>query len=554
MRLYKLIIKDFRGLKGDNNVILFENSNIIFLIGQNNVGKSTYLRAYEFLTNSSQRASEEDFNDNSLLNPIIIESWFIKEDGDENEEELKIKKTTEPDWIRKWVDSDGYIKIRKTWTKFNESFLKETFLPSENTWVLNGFGGFDTLFSRYAPKAISINAMESQNTLEEKVNKLIQDEFIKKIRTDNKLLCDEITSKITELQNIITNSEKINSYNSEINSNFQKIFSDLTLKIDSSKEENIKIEDSFKKNHTISIHKTNSERFETFLQNGHGVIRQALFNFITFINKEKGNTKKEYLILFEEPELFLHPKIAFKLRETLYQLTENSPFQLICATHSPLMIDISKPQSSLIRITKDENSFNHSFQVGEDIFMKNDEQKQIVQMINRFNPHICEVFYSDKVIVVEGDTETIVYRELLKNFYPHEEIFVLNSGSKNNIPFFQKILTSFNIEHYIIHDTDSELTVKGKRNSAWTLNEIIWENVIISNKIKNGLSKRYVHHTNFETAHNINLNGNKDKPLKAYQFASQITNIEPKPQCLIWLDDILGKNEILHDMNYIESL
>lgn len=42
MKLQKLIIKNFRGLKGEN-VINFENSNIIFLIGQNNVGKSTFL-------------------------------------------------------------------------------------------------------------------------------------------------------------------------------------------------------------------------------------------------------------------------------------------------------------------------------------------------------------------------------------------------------------------------------------------------------------------------------------------------------------------------------
>lgn len=49
MRLYQLKIKNFRGLKGDGNIIKFDNSDIIFLIGQNNVGKSTYLRGYEFL-------------------------------------------------------------------------------------------------------------------------------------------------------------------------------------------------------------------------------------------------------------------------------------------------------------------------------------------------------------------------------------------------------------------------------------------------------------------------------------------------------------------------
>ncbi len=44
-------------------------------------------------------------------------------------------------------------------------------------------------------------------------------------------------------------------------------------------------------------------------------------------------------------------------------------------------------------------------------------------MINLFNPHVCEAFYADKVILVEGDTEAIVYRALLKEYYPEEEVF-----------------------------------------------------------------------------------------------------------------------------------
>lgn len=61
MKLQRITIKNFRGLKGDSNTIDFSNSNIIFLIGQNNVGKSTYLRAYEFFVNPAQSAEKEDF-------------------------------------------------------------------------------------------------------------------------------------------------------------------------------------------------------------------------------------------------------------------------------------------------------------------------------------------------------------------------------------------------------------------------------------------------------------------------------------------------------------
>lgn len=555
MKLQRLIISNFRGLKGEKNIIDFSKSNILFLIGQNNVGKSTYLRAYEFFVNSKQNATKEDFYNYDTSIPIVMEGWFLKEDNDENEDELqKDGKNKDPKWAEKWVcQNDNLIKIRKSWNSIGP-FKKETFSPSNSQWVENGFGGMDSLFTKYSPTPIAINAMEDEASLEEKVNKLIQDDFIKKIREQQKDLCDEIINKIKSLQDKITDSETIKAFDENINKHFKETFSDLELKIQSSKEENIKLEDAFKKNHTITVSRSGNERKESFLQNGHGIIRQALFNFIAFLKENTQGNRKDFLILFEEPELFLHPKVTFRLRESLYQLAENSPYQILCATHSPMMIDVSKPHSSLIRAVKKENEETMTYQVGEDVFAKDEERKQQVQMINRFNPHVCEAFYADMVILVEGDTETIVYRDLLKRFYPKEEVFVLNTGSKNNIPFFQEILTAFRIKHCVIHDADTEFNSKNNRNSAWTLNASIWELIEKANQIEQGLARRYVHIANFENAHGYNLLSGKDKPLQAYKFTLTIKdNVENQPDCLKWLNDYLGKQEILHDQQYIEN-
>jgi len=410
MKLQRLIVRNFRGLKGDGNVIDFSDSNIIFLIGQNNVGKSTYLRAYEFFVSPSQNAEMADFYNHDVSTPIVMEGLFLVEDPDAEDQELqKDGKIHDPDWIQKWADDKRIIRVRKTWSGVGK-FKKETFSPQESGWVNNGFGGIDTLFAKYSPTPIFINAMEDEKSLEEKVNKLIQDNFIKKVREQHKELCEEIIKRIKELQEAITTSDDVKQFDKNLNKHFQETFSDLRLTIEASGEENIKLEDAFKKNHTISVTSSNSGREESFLQNGHGVIRQALFNFIAFLKESLPGSRKEYMILFEEPELFLHPKVAYKLRESLYALADNSPYQVLCATHSPLMIDISKKHASLIRITKDpeENTFTH--QVGENVFGGTEERKQQVQMINRFNPHVCEAFYADEVILVEGDTEAIVYR------------------------------------------------------------------------------------------------------------------------------------------------
>lgn len=553
MKLQKLIIKNFRGLKGKNNVIDFSGSNIIFLIGQNNVGKSSFLRAYEFFVNPKQIAILTDFFNYDLNTPIEIEGYFLKEKIDEEDEELRGKaKQAEPDWVDKWVDADNLIKIKKIWKNKDEAGDKYTYSPVKQEWVKDGFGGLPTLFQKYSPTPIGINAMETEASLEEKVNKLIQDEMLKKLRNDFPEEFNNLLEGVKGLQQKILGTDIVAAYNDDLNEHFRKVFTDLTLKIDPKNDEYIKLEDAFKKNHSVNIKKDNINRTEVFTQYGHGVIRQALYNFISFLKREKEGKRKEYLILFEEPELFLHPEITFRLRKNLYDLAENSPFQILCATHSSLMIDISKSHSSLVRVVKAESEDTATYQVGDDVFRSNNEKKKRIQMINRFNPHICESFYAKKVIIVEGDTEAIVFRDLIGRFYNTFEIYVLNAGSKNNIPFFQEIFTAFHIEHYVIHDCDSRKNENGKANSAWTLNSAIWEKIEIANVKKMGLARRYVHINNFETAHKINLTG-KDKPTNAYEYVITL-NLESDVPCLNYLKDILGAQQILHDAAFVEAL
>lgn len=555
MKLLKLIIKNFRGLKGEENVIDFSKSDIIFLIGQNNVGKSTYLRAYEFFVASKQNALDTDFYNYDTEFPIVMEGHFLKEDGDEEDNAfVGTGKNADPEWVEKWADAQGIIKVRKTWSRVDSQFEKETFSPIEGAWVKNGFGGMDSLFTKCAPQPIAINAMEDEKSLQEKVNKLIQDNYIKNLKISHEAEYNAALDAISRLQEIVTDSDEVATLNDELNEHFKETFNGLILKIHADKVENIKPEDTIKKNHTVVVERVDNGRKETFLQNGHGVIRQALFNFLTFLQAHGEGNQKKYIILFEEPELFLHPKVTFNLRESLYNLAKNSPYQVLCATHSPMMIDVSKPHSSLIRAVKDSDESTHTYQVDEDVFGKDDERKQQVQMINRFNPHICEAFYADNVILVEGDTEAIVYRDLLKRFYPTREVFVLNTGSKNNFPFFQEILTAFHIKHCAIHDVDTELLENEKHNSAWALNETIWNKVVDANSIEHGLARRYVHNANFENAHRYNLLAGKDKPLQAYKFAKTIKTVDDEVDCLKWLNDYLGSQTMLHDMAYIAGI
>ncbi|MFL1669798.1 MULTISPECIES: ATP-dependent endonuclease [Bacillus cereus group] len=553
MKLKKLVVNNFRGLRGEENIIDFEGSDIIFLIGKNNFGKSTFLHAYNFFVEPKVKSTIEDFYNKNTSHEIEICGIFTYEESDGQDVLLN---QADPDWIHKWVDEDGFIRIKKVWSSVGEEGKKQTYHPNTKEYVDGGFGGFDTLLKRYAPTAIPINAVTSAEDLEKQINDIITKKHIKKLETDYSDKYNSIITGLNELKDEISSSSDISNINEKMNQFFAEVFPHLALQIYSVPESGIDIAKTLKATHGISVTDRDvAEEMYDLKKNGHGVMRQAFFSFLSTLGTDLEKTRKEYLILFEEPELYLHPEAIFSLREQLYKLAQDSPFQVLCATHSPLMIDTSKPHASLVRLTKDTEKNTRTYQVKFDVY--EGDEKNFLQMINRFNPHICECFFADEVVLVEGDTEAVIYRDLISRYYKNEkEVFILNTGSKANMVFYQKILTHFGIKHVVVHDVDSP-TYKTKKdeiktNAMWSFNQSIWEQITKSNQDFPGISRRYTHYLNFEMAHDYKENKKKGKPLSAYEFAQTITKESELP-CIKFLDDLFDESTINHTQEDIES-
>lgn len=550
------------------------NQISFFLIGKNNNGKSTFLHAYDFFVSPKKRATIEDFSDFNTTEKIEIEGIFISEPDDSKDKDLS---KGEPSWIENWVDKNNRISIKKTWSNINEEGKKQTYSPKEGQYIEGGFGGFDTLLKKYAPSAIMINAVTSSEDLEKLINDIITKNHIKKLETEYSEDYDNIITSLENLKGKISNAEDITKINSDMTNFFKKTFPEYSLKIAPIQDSGVDITKTLKSTHGIKVGKSdnnksqnsaenivsdyNDENFHSLDKNGHGIMRQAFFSFLSTYGAEIKKEEKEYLILFEEPELYLHPSAIFSLRDQLYELAENSPYQIMCATHSPLMIDTSKTHSSLIRLEKErQNSITKTRQVDFDLYTS--EEKDYLQMMNRFNPHICESFFADEVILVEGDTEAIIYRELIKKFYSdYREVFVLNTGSKSNMVFYQKILTHFGIKHVVVHDVDSKTVKinKGKEtereqtNAMWTYNQKIWDQIVTSNTEIKGISRRFVHNRNFEDAHDYKYDFKKGKPLSAFEFAKQIER-DSKIPSIRFLDDFFGEGIINFSPEDIEEI
>jgi predicted ATP-dependent endonuclease of OLD family len=180
--------------------------------------------------------------------------------------------------------------------------------------------------------------------------------------------------------------------------------------------------------------------------------------------------RKEYLVLFEEPELFLHPHLMRQLRDLVYSVSVgSSPFQVLCASHSPQMIDLSRTKSSLVRMVRTEEG-TKLFQLSDPdlIAAQNTDSKldlkERMYEVLRFNPYICESFYADEVVLIEGPTEELMLRGILQTEKAKKDIFIVNCGSITNVPFYQRIYEKFSIRYHVICDTDDVPEVRKGKN------------------------------------------------------------------------------------------
>lgn len=474
MKIISFAVNNFRGIAGglENNTIEFNNSNTIFLLGQNNVGKSSFLKAYEFFYKNSSPTIEDIYRMNSD-NIIEFELVLQLDDFDFEKDSIANKK----DGLKKWLNNDNLLKIKrvikpKLGTKISfEKTENYTWDYEQNNWVQKNYGGIglDTVFQAALPTPIFIKAMPTEAEGEAIINEILKQKASANLADKERQELKEAQAKIQKLQDKLYNPESIQIYKEEVNKYFQSLFPNTKIEL-SEKDKTKWTENSIGKSFAIHFeHNSNGEKDDAIPTShervGHGAVRSAIFSLLLMRDVaeefKRVENRKDYIVLFEEPELFLHPKLMKQLRTLIYKVSEiDTPYQILCASHSPQMIDITKEKSSLVRMVK-YNEGTRLFQINDE-FLKDskeikskEELKQEMNEVLRFNPFICESFYADEVVLIEGPTEEIILRGYFNEVQTNKDIFVVNCGTVNNIPFFQKIFSRFNIKYHVICDSDT---------------------------------------------------------------------------------------------------
>ena len=188
--------------------------------------------------------------------------------------------------------------------------------------------------------------------------------------------------------------------------------------------------------------------------------------------------KESAILLFEEPELFLHPHGRRHLARLLRNLSEDGT-QVVYTTHSQDFVDLERMDTvQLVSKTADDGT---SLRTPTNAPLST-EWRQKLKQIRQFSSPRNEVFFADSVILVEGATELGAI-PFLADMMPVPLDFdqlncsVIETGGKDSLPLFIRMMVALNKRILVIYDTDSDKTnpndveTNNKKNEA-ILNEI----------------------------------------------------------------------------------
>jgi putative ATP-dependent endonuclease of OLD family len=144
-------------------------------------------------------------------------------------------------------------------------------------------------------------------------------------------------------------------------------------------------------------------------------------------------------------------------------------------THSPSFIDISRDNTTVVRV---ERATSGSI-IGTTVFHPDkvnltSHDKELLKLLNQWDPHVGEFFFGSRNIIVEGDTEFSAFREIIeKDRAKYRNVHVVRARGKYIIPIIIKIMNQFGSPYAVLHDTDTPTLNSGKANPAWRANEQI---------------------------------------------------------------------------------
>ncbi len=500
MKIISVKIHNFRSLREST----FHMNNYSVLIGANNQGKSNILRALRIFYEYNRQKFNED-EDFPKFPTDDDESWIeIEYQLPESDYQLLKEEYQLPNNIlkvRKYLKSENPNRVKSNQSNIfgytNNGLSESLFYGAKNisqAKLGNALYIPDVMKTEEAFKTTGPSPF--RDVLSFVMGKVVKKSQAYQTLQDSFRIFDEQFSQETSkdgysLQEL---SESINKHLTEWGVKFQLNIQPLNS-------------DDIVKNlvgHSLLDDELDKE---VYIRNfGQGLQRHLIYTLIKISEQyvdKPGPEKKEFnpdftIILFEEPEVFLHPNQQEILNISLQSLSTDISQQILISTHSPIFVSKNIDDiSSLIRVEKSDGvtklfqisslqrenliksndslyeyltlKSNASDIPGEDkaalksLLVESDQNTRIEQEAIRYlmwlDSERCCSFFAENVCICEGPSEKRFIDYMIRNHWQEEfknkKIYFFEAGGKFQIHRFMNLFSYLGINHSVLYDQDT---------------------------------------------------------------------------------------------------
>ena len=484
MKFESIKIRNFRNF--EDIELTLSNKNIFF--GLNDVGKTNFLYALRYVFDKDIRKLnlvDSDFHNKQLDKPIeIIVTLDISdvEDSDCQKLRAQLKGALQS------KHSKVYIKLLAEYNK-NELLA----LP-----LLYWGGDLDNLQEMkqrgylyeidYVFNVIYIDSyVDLYSLFKKNVSQLIKNE-----NDDDKVAFANIQKTVDELNNNISSLSGIKEFENRLTPEYQK-FRDEGISVSIKSEIAVK---GLYSNIIPYIKQNDDENLYPTAGEGRKKLQAySIFDILADENAEKKIT----LFLIEEPENHLHKSMQIALSQILF--TDTKYTYLFVTTHSPFVL-YEMDDVNLVRIYSDRkiNGISTFYKVPENY-------EKARKMLNRC---LSEAIFANKVLLVEGPSEYMLFSKVLAIVHPFYEADGIYILSVDGVGFETYFSILDKLEIFIVVKTDNDLrAVKGKGTYSVLgfsrCNNLIGKKLLPTKQIteKSVDAKRTLYNANKETLDKI---------------------------------------------------
>jgi energy-coupling factor transporter ATP-binding protein EcfA2 len=246
-----------------------------------------------------------------------------------------------------------------------------------------------------------------------------------------------------------------------------------------------------------------AQLFESGIADPHWTAADGGLQLVRGMERLLASNLRGFVLLIEEPELYLSPQAQRHLFRVLRELAHGGN-QILYSTHAPVFLSVDRIEDlALVRS-------HHA--TGTMLFQPEPlAEAEAFRVLSEFDSERAELFLARAALLVEGRTEKLTFPFVFEalGIEPDKEgILVFECGGKGNMPLFARMCNACDIPYIVVHDRDA---LAGQRP--------VESERVVNKQIRDvaGRRRTVVLTPDFEGVSGVSARGRTRKPRKAYR-------------------------------------